>query len=129
MAHWHWEELFKCCNKHQKITNTLAKGFFAWGLNFEMVFPFGLQFLQRRSCGISCCNVHVNVMFKKGLASLCIYGLLLHCTWEGAFYGCVVGLWTWGGHGTNFCANWCTHIPTFVLSKVCWNMMHDNGWF
>jgi hypothetical protein len=30
-------------------------------------------------------------MFKTGLTSFCIYGLLLHCTWEGAFYGCEHG--------------------------------------
>ncbi len=30
------------------------------------------------------------------------------------------------GNGTNFCANQCLHIITFVLNMVCWNMMQDN---
>ncbi len=55
------------------------------------------------------------------------YYCIVHGKWRS-----MVVLWVCE-HGeameTNFCANWCTHIPPFVVSKVCWNMMQDNGWW
>ncbi len=77
-------------NYSNVVTNSIrsnkhfSKRFFCLGL--------GCDSFQRRSCGIFAFYVQVSVMFKIGHASPCIYGLLLHCTWEGTFYGCVEGL-------------------------------------